>query len=159
MNAVCEVFRRQGDVNDYGWDIETGSLTLMDWESHEVTRPDVYLLYRGPARLAPNQDWRARVQATRGDHAIKHESRVQVPIRTCPPVHANDLVRVLESPPDMELTHYLLHVRNMMMGSSAWIRNLLCDLDVAHPQLLPPPYEMPVSDPATLPHPEGCGCG
>jgi hypothetical protein len=28
------------------------------------------------------------------------------------------------------------------MSSDAWLRNLLCDVDAAHPQTLPPPYTM-----------------
>ena len=152
MNAAVEVFRRPSQGNEYGFDPVTGGLTIPDGQGGEKF-PELILLYRGCARLANNKDWRARIRTQRGDMGTDHAIRVQVPIRTCPPVHANDLVRAFSPAPDdpelghlvlgdPELAHYLLHVRNPLMSSGAWLRNVLCDVDAAHPQTLPPPYSM-----------------
>lgn len=159
MTSVCEIFRRSGDVNDYGWDAATGGLTVLGED--DVDWPAMRLLYRGQARVATNKDWRARVRTSRSDTGTVHAMRVQVPIRTCPPIHAHDVVRVVSNQPDMELTHYIFHVRNMMMSSNAWLRNLLCDVDVAHAQLLPPPWQGEPVGPENIPQPlldSGCGC-
>lgn len=151
MNAVCEIFRRVGDANGYGYDPATGGLS----------NTGMALLYRGPVRAASNKDWRARVKTIRGDSGNVHAVRFQVPIRMSPPIHAHDLIRVIDSPGDQELTHYLFHVRNMMMSSNNWVRNALCDVDVAHPSVLPPPYSMqPPENFAAVPPPvtSGCNC-
>lgn len=161
MNAVCEIFRRSGEVNDYGWDPGTGGLAAVDAEGNP-SWPFMTLLYRGQTRAATNKDWRARVRTSRGDSGTVHAVRFQVPIRQCPPIHAHDVVRVVFSAPDLELTHYIFHVRNMMMSSNGWVRNLLCDVDVAHPQLLPPPWQGEPVTGESIPQPlaaEGCGCG
>lgn len=161
MSSVCEIFRRSGDVNEYGWDAATGGLTAVDADG-TTTWPLMRLLYRGQVRVATNKDWRARVRSSRGDSGTVHAMRCQVPIRTCPPIHAHDVVRVISASPDMELTHYIFHVRNMMMSSNAWIRNLLCDVDVAHAQLLPPPWTGDPVSAEEIPEPlmdSGCGCG
>lgn len=139
MNATVEIFRKPGEGNDYGYDPLTGRLTVPDGSGGRVT-PEPILLYRGYARLASNKDWRARVRTQRGDTGTVHAVRVQVPIRTCPPIYANDIVRVVEAAPDPDLMHYLFHVRNPLMSSNAWLRNLLCDVDAAHPQGLPEPF-------------------
>lgn len=159
MRAVCEIFRRPQDGNDYGWDPYTGGVTHVNREG-DVTRPDIVLFYRGQVRVAPNQDWRAQTRTVQGDSGNAHDVRFQVPIKDCPPVHTNDVIRVLESPADMELVHFVFHVRNVTMGSSPWVRNLMCSTDVAHPQILPPPYQEPVVDRSAIPHPTtDCGCG
>lgn len=139
MNATVEIFRRPGQGSDYGFDPTTGKLTIPDGQGGE-TSPDPILLYRGEARAVNNKDWRARVRTQRGDMGTVHAVRFQIPIRTSPPIHAHDLVRVIEAEPDPDMTNYLFHVRNPMMSSNAWIRNLLCDVDAAHPQTLPEPY-------------------
>jgi hypothetical protein len=152
MNAAVEIFRRPSRGGEYGYDPVTGGLTIPDGSGGEKF-PELILLYRGPGRIANNKDWRARVRTQRGDMGTDHAMRVQVPIRTCPPVHANDLVRAVEPDPDdpdlghlvlgdPELTHYIFHVRNPLMSSNAWLRNILCDVDAAHPQTLPPPFSM-----------------
>lgn len=152
MNAAVEIFRRPAQGNDYAFDAGTGALTIPDGQGGEKF-PELILLYRGRARVANNKDWRARVRTARGDMGTVHALRVQVPIRECPPVHANDLVRAFQPDPDdpelgslvmgdPELAHYILHVRNPLMSSNAWVRNVLCDVDAAHPQTLPPPYSM-----------------
>lgn len=103
--------------------------------------------------MVNNKDWRARLRTQRGDMGTDHALRVQVPIRSCPPIHANDLVRAFQPDKDdpelghlvmgdPELAHYLLHVRNPLMSSNAWLRNILCDVDAAHPKVLPAPYTM-----------------
>lgn len=158
MNATVEIFRRTGDVNDYGWDPVTGGLTTDEGTAF----PSMCLLYRGPARGAANKDWRARVRTSRSDSGTLHAVRFQVPQRTCPPIHAHDVLRVVYSAPDQEMTHYIFHVRNMMPSSNMWVRNLLCDVDVAHAQLLPPPNEGVPVEAALAPEPvtdAGCGCG
>lgn len=152
MNAAVEIFRRPAQGNDYGFDPASGGLTIPDGQGGE-TFPELILLYRGCGRVANNKDWRARVRTQRGDMGTDHAIRVQIPIRTSPPVHANDIIRTFEPDPDdpelghlglgdPELTNYLFHVRNPLMSSNAWLRNLLCDVDAAHPQTLPPPYAM-----------------
>lgn len=152
MNALVEIFRRPGQGNDYGFDPTTGGLTIPDGQGGEKF-PELILLYRGCGRIVNNKDWRARVRTQRGDMGTLHAIRVQVPIRQCPPVHANDLVRAVNPDPDdaefghlvmgdPELAHYVFHVRNPLMSSNAWLRNCLCDVDAAHPQSLPPPYSM-----------------
>lgn len=152
MNATVEIFRRPAQGGDYGFDPSSGGLTIPDGQGGE-TFPQLILLYRDRARIANNKDWRARVRTQRGDMGTNHAIRVQVPIATCPPIHANDLIRVVavdaENPGqgarvigDPELAHYIFHVRNPLMSSGAWLRNLLCDVDAAHPQSLPPPFTM-----------------
>jgi hypothetical protein len=152
MSVVCEIFRRVGDAASYAYNPDTGG----------VDAPPMTLLYRGPTRVATNKDWRARVKTIRGDSGVAHAVRFQVEIKTCPPIHVHDVVRVIDSPADQELTHFVFHVRNMMMSSRPWVRNLLCDVDVAHPNLLPPPYEMqPITNFEQAPPPitSGCNCG
>lgn len=152
MNAAVEIFRRPGQGNDYGYDPVTGGLTVPDGAGGDKF-PELTLMYRGRGRVVNNKDWRARVRTQRGDMGTNQAIRVQVPIRTCPPIHANDVIRVVEPDPDdpelghlitgdPELTHYIFHVRNPLMSSNAWLRNLLCDVDAAHPQSLPPPFSM-----------------
>ncbi|MCP9209723.1 DUF6093 family protein [Streptomyces sp. NEAU-Y11] len=152
MNAAIEILRRPGQGGDYGFDPTTGGLTIPD-EHGGRKFPEIILLYRGPGRIANNKDWRARVRTQRGDMGTDQAIRVQAPIRTCPPVYANDLVRAVQPDPgdpelghlvlgDPELTHYILHVRNPLMSSNAWLRNILCDVDAAHPQSLPPPFSL-----------------
>jgi len=156
MNAVCEIFRRSGDSGDYGYDITTGG--LMDTSTGAY--PQMILLYRGQVRSASNKDWRSRVRTSRGDSGTLHAMRFQVPERLCPPIHAHDVLRVVSASPDMELTHFIFHVRNPMSSSNMWVRNLLCDVDVAHPQLLPPPYQGEPISPDMIPEPvAACGCG
>lgn len=159
MNSVCEIFRRSGDVNDYGWDPGTGGLSQQLDPGDPDSWPRMTLLYRGQVRAASNKDWRSRVRTTSGDSGTVHAVRFQVPQRLCPPIHAHDVLRVVFSSPDQELTHYIFHVRNMMMSSNMWIRNLLCDVDVAHAQLLPPPYTGEPVAPEEIPEPAGAGCG
>lgn len=151
MFIVCEIFRRVGDVANYSYDPATGGLDA----------PPMVLLYRGQARAATNKDWRARVKTIRGDSGVAHAVRFQVPERESPPIHAHDVVRVIDSPADQELTHFVFHVRNMMMSSAPWLRNLLCDVDVAHPNVLPPPYTMQPVESFNTPPPitTGCNCG
>lgn len=154
MNACVEIFRRPGQGGDYGFDPASGGLTIPDGQGGEKF-PELILLYREEGRVVNNKDWRARVRTQRGDMGTVHAIRVQVPIRTCPPVHANDIVRVISglldadgnpAPlPDPELAHYIFHVRNPLMSSNAWLRNILCDVDAAHPQSLPEPFEMQVT--------------
>lgn len=153
MNAAVEILRRPSRGNEYGFDVTTGGLTIPDGSGGEKF-PELILLYRGAGRVVNNKDWRARVRTQRGDMGTDHAIRVQVPIRTCPPIHANDLIRVVVPDPDdpelgqfavigdPELAHYILHVRNPLMSSNAWLRNCLCDVDAAHPQTLPPPFTM-----------------
>lgn len=147
MNAKVEIFRRPEQGGDYGFDPTSGGLTIPDGEGGREF-PNLLLLYRDWARLVNNKDWRARVRTQRGDAGTDQAIRVQVPIRTCPPVHANDLIRVVEVEADPELMNYVLHVRNPLMSSNAWLRNLLCDVDAMHPQQLPPPF---TGDPAPWP--------
>lgn len=157
MSAAVEIYRRPSQGNSYGFDPATGGLTIPDGNGGEKF-PELILLYRGRARFANNKDWRARVRTQRGDMGTDHAIRVQVPIDECPPVHANDLLRAFvpdANDPELghlalgdpELANYILHVRNPMMSSGAWLRNLLCDVDAAHPQTLPPPYAM---EPTTM---------
>lgn len=135
MNVTVEIFRRLGDAGEYGYDPVTGSLTGPGGEDW----PDIALIYRGKARGVQNKDWRARPRTSRGESGTLHAARFQVEERLCPPVHAHDVLRVVSCPADTELLHFVFHVRNPLMSSNMWVRNLLCDVDVAHPQVLPPP--------------------
>lgn len=151
MNATVEILRRPGKGNEYGFDPVTGGLTIPNPQGGE-TYPELILIYRGKARVVNNKDWRARVRTQRGDSGTDHAIRVQAPLHLCPPVFASDLVRVigglsddegnLKPLPDPELAHYVLHVRNPLMSSNAWLRNVLCDVDAMHPQALPPPFTL-----------------
>lgn len=147
MPGVCEIFRRTGDVSDYNWDPTTG----------EMTGGDLVLLYRGQCRLTVNKDWRARIKTSRGDTGIQHAVRIQVPVRTCQPIHAYDLFRMVDAPADQELTHYVFHIRNVMPSSNSWVRNCLGDVDVAHPKVLPSPGTAPVVQ--NVMAPANCNCG
>ncbi|MFB7858785.1 DUF6093 family protein [Rhodococcus qingshengii] len=156
MNSVVEIFRRTGDSKDYGYDILTGD--LMDTSTGQY--PGMVLLYRGQARGVTNKDWRSRVRTARGDSGIQHAIRFQVPERECPPVHAHDVLRVVSAPPNEEIQHFIFHVRNPSGSTNAWLRNLLCDVDVAHAQMLPPPYTGTPIAPEDAPQPfNDCGCG
>lgn len=152
MNACVEIFRRPSRGNDYGFDLTTGGLTIPDGEGG-TKFPELILLYRGRGRAANNKDWRARVRTQRGDSGTDHAIRWQVPMRECPPVHANDIVRAVQPDPndphlgglqlgDPDMVNYLFYVRNPMMSSNSWLRNLLCDVDAMHPSQLPPPFSM-----------------
>lgn len=147
MGGVCEIFRRAGGVNDVTYEPDSGGL---------VGAP-LTLIYRGEVRFVANKDWRARRKTTRGDTGVQHGYRVQVPISACPPVHAADVIRIIDCPPDMELAHYLFFVRNLTPSTNSWVRNLLCDADMLHPGLLPPPRSTDVVSPPPAPA-EGCGC-
>lgn len=116
--------RRIGDGSDISWNEETGEL--------EGTAETIYC---GQARMAANKDWRARRRAGRADVGIQHAMRVQVPIRTCPPVHAYDYITVPRSPNINGLEEFLFHVRNVVPSGNAWNRNILCDVDVTHTSL------------------------
>jgi hypothetical protein len=150
MAAVCEVFRRSGSTNTLRYNPETG----------DVFGVQMCLLYRGPVRAIANKDWRARRKNLRGDSGVQHGYRMQLPIRECPPIHAYDVIRVIDCPPDQELTHYVFHVRNLTPSTHSWLRNILCDADMAHPSLLPPPSVAPVVMTGhLLADGAACGCG
>lgn len=158
MNAVVEIFRRSGSADTYGFDLRTGD--LMDTATGQY--PEMILLYRGPGRGVTNKDWRSRQKTVRGDSGTQHAVRFQVPEKTCPPIHTHDVLRVVSCPPNEEIRHFIFHVRNPSGSTNAWLRNLLCDVDVAHAQVLPPPYTGEPIDPSGIPQPlsdGGCaGC-
>ena len=151
MPVVCEVFRRTGDVHNYDWDPATG----------QMTGGGLIMLYRGQARFVINKEWRARIKTARGDTGIQHATRIQIPIRQCPPIHAYDIIRPVQCMSDPELTHFIFIVRNMLPSGNHWVRNILGDTDVAHPRDLPPPMQAePVTaEMAALAVTEDCGCG
>lgn len=146
MNAEVEIFRRLGDATEYGFDPVTGGLT-----DGQGGFPAPVLMYRGMARAANNKDWRARVRTMRGDMGINHAVRFQVPERDAPPIRAHDVLRVVQAPAGNDIGSFLFHVRNPMVSSNAWIRNVLCDVDVAHPGVLPEPYTATVVAPEAIP--------
>lgn len=134
MNATIEVFRRPRPATDYGFDPVTGQLT-----DGSGGLPTPTLIYRGQARAATNKDWRARVRTQRGDSGTVHAVRFQIPLANTFPVYAHDIVRTVECEPEPQLCDYLFHVRNPMTSSNGWLRNLLCDVDVAQHSGLPEP--------------------
>jgi hypothetical protein len=153
MNAEIEIYRRSGDAADYGFDPATGGLT----DGHGGF-PDPLLIFRGKARAATNKDWRARVRTMRGDMGTDHAVRFQITEREAPPIRAHDVVRVVTATPVNDITSYLFHVRNPMVSSNAWLRNILCDVDVAHPSTLPPPHTGPPLTPDAIPAPTVMTC-
>ena len=150
MQAVVEIYRHGGNVTDYGFDPASGN--LIDVTTGQP--PEIVLLYRGKARSATNMDWRARTQTSRGDSGTVHAVRFQIPLRTSPVVFQHDIIRIVEDKAKPEIGMYLYHVRNPMASSSAWDRNLLCDVDVAHRQFpLPEPFTADVVPEDQLPPP------
>lgn len=150
MAAVCEIFRRSGSTNKVQYNPVTG----------DVYGTELCLIYRGQIRVVANKDWRARRKNLRGDIGVQHGYRMQLPIRECPPVHVFDVLRIVDCPADQELSHYNFHIRNLTPSSHAWVRNILCDADMAHPGLLPPPAVAPVMMPGhLLDNGKPCGCG
>jgi hypothetical protein len=136
MKGVIEVFRREVESTEERYDAATGMIG--------VSEGLMCLLYRGPGRLVANKDWRARRHSVHGDQGVQHAWRVQLPQRECPPVHSTDLIRVVDNPSDQELTHYVFMVRTITPSTNAWVRTVLCDVEVMHPGLLPEPGCAPV---------------
>lgn len=126
MKATIRILRRNTDGSEaVEWNAATGGVST-----------GVTTLWTGPARVQHNKDWRARRRSGRGDMMIQHAFRVQIPFHyqdvALPFIDAEDVVQILESPYDPDLTRYTLYVRNSTVGSNPFNQNLLCDFDVTY---------------------------
>ena len=109
------------------------------------------LHYRGPARIQPNNDWRARKQKWDGQVVTEHAVRIQIgldanevtnpdplpdPTQTVGLLHVNDVIRVVDSAApyghavDSGIESFTYIVRNISMSSNSWVRTLLADIIV-----------------------------
>jgi hypothetical protein len=114
----------------------TGKLPEWEGPGKGMSDEGYELIWRGPARIQPDKDWRARVRNFGGEMSGIFAVRVQVPI------NKNELgpdrrfrkdyrVDIIEAP--VEGTETLegmsLYVRNAVNSANAWLYNLLCDTD------------------------------
>jgi hypothetical protein len=142
MLAYIEVAHPQSDTADWN---------PMQGDVFDGTT-DYTLHYRGPARVQPNNDWRARVKKWDGDIVTEHAVRFQMPLDrneiTNPErmpgesvtalgiLHATDVIRILEpanlfgTDVDEEITLFTYVIRNLSLSSNAWVRTALCDIIV-----------------------------
>jgi len=134
---------------------------LSDNESQRVFASDgaglegVLLHYRGPGRVQPNNDWRARKQKWQGQLITEHAMRIQIDLTgntltggnpdkdfdeqqpyDAGLMHVGDVIRVTSvaapfGPPiEPIITKYQYVVRNVSSSSNSWVRTLLCDFVV-----------------------------
>jgi hypothetical protein len=129
MEATIEIFRPAPQNSEPVFDPETGT-----WSGGPVT-----YLFRGRARVQPNKDWRARNREFAREETAEHAVRVQVEFGSntiegsdgvLPEFRLGDRIRVTSSPHDTALEDYIFTVRNPTSSSNAWLRNLLCDVDL-----------------------------
>lgn len=133
----------------------------------EVGQDGVYRHYVGPARVQPNNDWRARKQSWPGQKITEHAMRIQIDLTgntlaggnpdkdfaqqmsyDAGLMHVGDIVRVTEVaapygaqyPVEPIIMRYEYIVRNVSSSSNSWVRTLLCDFIVNN---VTPPEETP----------------
>lgn len=122
MTDRVEIFKPTGTVVE-PWSLETGIPT----GAYE-------LVYRGPARVQPNIDWRARDRNYAGELTATMACRVQLPIG------GNELgedvmiskdyqVQVIATGADAApwLHEYAFVVRNAMQASQKWLYTFMAD--------------------------------
>lgn len=129
MEAIIEIFRPAPQDSEPVFDPTTGT-----WSGGAPL-----YLFRGNARVQPNKDWRARNREFAREETAEHAVRVQVEFGSnkidgsdgvLPEFRLGDRVRVISSPHDTALQDYIFTVRNPISSSNAWLRNLLCDVDL-----------------------------
>lgn len=96
-------------------------------------------IYLGPGRVQPNKDWRARLMEEGNSIVTTHAIRVQLDYQgntlgngSFPQIEAQDVLRVTDVFRDDSgiLTKWLFTIRNISVGSNAWVHTLLCDVEV-----------------------------
>lgn len=118
------------------------------WVPGQGMEGDAYeLVYRGPARVQPNIDWRARDRNHAGELTATLAVRIQTPFGKNeigqvldgdgevvsygddPLISKDYMVNVISSSaPDAEpLTEYTFVVRNAVQASEKWLRTFLAD--------------------------------
>lgn len=101
------------------------------------------LVWRGRARIQPNNDWRARVRDVAGDLDATQAVRVQIPILSNQlnptasedPHFAKDwLVRIVETAVlgTESLQDRDMFIRNAINSGNKWQHNLLCDVGTSN---------------------------
>lgn len=129
MEAIVEIFRPAAQDDDPIFNPDTG-----EWTGGQPT-----YLFQGRARVQPNKDWRARNREFAREETAEHAVRVQVEFGSntldgsdgaLPEFRIGDRVKVTYSPHDEALKDYLFTIRNPISSSNAWLRNLLCDVDL-----------------------------
>ena len=129
MTAHIVILRPHDGTEEPFWDKD-----LEQW-----LMPDNDPIWEGMARIQPNKDWRARNREFAREETAEHAVRVQVEFGSntidgsdgvLPEFRLGDRVRVLSSPHDNALEDYIFTVRNPISSSNAWLRNLLCDVDL-----------------------------
>lgn len=123
MIATIEVFRATGE--------------LPEWDGTDGMEDNLFeLIWRGPARIQPNKDWRARPREFAGEYTATQAVRFQLPIggnELGPDVEfrKDDEIHLVEIPvegPDVQAGN-IYFVRNALMSSNAWLYNLLADVN------------------------------
>ena len=129
MISHIEIYR---GAEDPRWDAATDS----------IVGPEPVLLWKGPARLQANKDWRARDVRSASDPQMIQFIRVQVPMNDpvagrVPHLRPSDTIRVLDGHVpdnwelDPDLARWRLRVRNTLNSSYPWLRNILCGVDIS----------------------------
>lgn len=118
----------------------SGDPVVLDPTTGEYSGGDLVELWRGPARIQPNKDWRARTVESGSDPQMLQYTRVQIPLSKSGPVpdiRVQDIVAVqeMEDTTDWVFNHTLhswtLYVRNALNSSNRWLYNLLCSSDLS----------------------------
>lgn len=118
----------------------SGDPVSLNPETGEVSGGDLTELWRGPARIQPNKDWRARTVESANDPQMVQYTRVQIPLSKSGPVpniRVQDIIAVqqMQDTQDWVFNHTLeawtLFVRNAQNSSNRWLYNLLCSADLS----------------------------
>ena len=137
MGAQVEVYRvSTPGTGTPTWDPLNDGTKLSPVPTQERT-----LIYRGPGRVQPNKDWRARLMEWEGQVITTHAVRIQIAFagnklipNTFPLIGAQDEVEVSSvhgfKVPDesLSLTKLVYTIRNIPESSNAWQKTLLCDV-------------------------------
>lgn len=107
------------------------------WVPGQPMQPGAYeVVYRGPARVQPNLDWRARDRKIGGELDATTAARIQLPFGgnevnggEDPFIAKDYMVRVLssEAANSESLQDYNFVVRNALQASQKWLRTILAD--------------------------------
>jgi hypothetical protein len=139
--AVVSVFRVRTTQNtpDTAWD------PLSPFQSKWVPQsPQSHVeIYRGPGRVQPNQDWRARKNEVAAEVVVEQAVRIDIAmagnvlpgfesimplIRVGDWVQCIDVVQLQNQPADDIVSKMNYVVRNISSSSNSWEKTLLCDV-------------------------------
>lgn len=120
---------------------------VLEWDPTAGTAPagdtTFTVIYEGPGRVQPNQDWRARATSMTDETVVIHNTRIQLPFdgneigdKSFPDIRVNDVVRVIDTfaldgvQVDPLLTDFIHIVGNVVPSSNSWVRTLSCNTDM-----------------------------